>query len=436
MASVISGAGADNLLIPRSYNEKTIRLEQTVESTESGGINTWTATFHDGQQSLLNVRNGKQGATGPRGATGPQGKQGATGATGVGIKTVEQTTASTADGGTNVITVTKTDGTTSTFSVKNGSKGSTGATGPRGATGATGPQGPKGATGAKGDTGAQGPKGATGATGAKGDTGKTGLALTVNFTGSYSKDSSAVATTSQFNRTPVVGETAFNFCAGNSSICYWKVTAVSGTNVSITCTASYSIKGATGPQGPQGKQGATGATGPRGATGATGPQGPQGKQGVPGVTEVATTAKAGLMSAADKTKLDKLWKYVTQFHGEVPDIAAGSYTTEQLVNILVNYIPSGTTRAMRPIKIGSDYIKDIFPDSYHFEGPLIGLYSIQLTKVENSSGFRPHYELRFNYIIAVDGVYSTATNKTIRRTVVYKTLDNNSHHFDVGVKFI
>ena len=359
MASVISGAGADNLLIPRSYNEKTIRLEQTVESTESGGINTWTATFHDGQQSLLNVRNGKQGATGPRGATG-----------------------------------------------------------------------------AKGDTGAQGPKGATGATGAKGDTGKTGLALTVNFTGSYSKDSSAVATTSQFNRTPVVGETAFNFCAGNSSICYWKVTAVSGTNVSITCTASYSIKGATGPQGPQGKQGATGATGPRGATGATGPQGPQGKQGVPGVTEVATTAKAGLMSAADKTKLEKFWKYLLQFHSEKPDIAAGTYTTEQLVNILVNYIPSGTTRAMRPIKIGSDYIKDIFPDSYHFEGPLIGLYSIQLTKVENSSGFRPYYELRFNYIIAVDGVYSTATNKTIRRTVVYKTLDNNSHHFDVGVKFI
>ena len=324
MASVISGAGADNLLIPRSYNEKTIRLEQTVESTESGGINTWTATFHDGQQSLLNVRNGKQGATGPRGATGPQGKQGATGATGVGIKTVEQTTASTADGGTNVITVTKTDGTTSTFSVKNGSKGSTGATGPRGATGATGPQGPKGDTG---------------------------------------------------------------------------------------------------------------ATGPRGATGATGPQGPQGKQGVPGVTDVATTTTAGVMSASDKTKLDKLWKYAIQFHGEVPDIAVGSYTTEQLAKILVNYIPSGTTRAMRPIKFGSYYIDDIFPDSYHFKGPLIGLYSIQLTKIENSS-IDIYYELRFNYIITGDGVYSTTTNKTIRRTVVYKTLDNNSHHFDVGVKFI
>ena len=301
MASVISGAGADNLLIPRSYNEKTIRLEQTVESTESGGINTWTATFHDGQQSLLNVRNGKQGGTGPRGATGPQGKQGATGATGVGIKTVEQTTASTADGGTNVITVTKTDGTTSSFSVKNGSKGS------------------------------------------------------------------------------------------------------------------------------------TGATGPRGATGATGPQGPQGKQGVPGVTDVATTTKAGVMSASDKTKLDKLWKYLS----EVPDIAVGSYTTEQLAKILVNYIPSGTTRAMRPIKLGSYYREDIFPESYHFEGPLIGLYSISLEKVETSAAsVGIYYELRFNYINAGNGVYSTATNKTISRTVVYKTLKNNSHHFDVGVKFI
>ena len=301
MASVISGAGADNLLIPRSYNEKTIRLEQTVESTESGGINTWTATFHDGQQSLLNVRNGKQGATGPQ---GPQGKQGATGTTGVGIKTVAQTTASTADGGTNVITVTKTDGTTSTFSVKNGSKGS------------------------------------------------------------------------------------------------------------------------------------TGATGPRGATGATGPQGPQGKQGVPGVTDVATTTTAGVMSASDKTKLDKLWKYVTQYLTEVPDIAAGSYTTEQLVKILVNYIPSGTTRAMRPIKLGSDYIEDIFPDSYHFEGPLIGLYSIQLTKVEGSTSVGIYYELRFNYINAAGGVYSSASNKTIVRSVVYKTFNSTNLKFDVGVKFI
>lgn len=243
MASVISGAGADNLLIPRSYNEKTIRLEQTVESTESGGINTWTATFHDGQQSLLNVRNGKQGATGPRGATG-----------------------------------------------------------------------------------------------------------------------------------------------------------------------------------------------------ATGPQGPQGKQGVPGVTDVATTTTAGVMSAADKTKLERLWKYLIQFHSEVPDIAAGSYTTKELVKILVNYIPSGSTRAMRPIKVGSDYINDIFPDSYRYNGPLIGLYSITLTKIEASGDEYPaHYRITFNYIVTPDGTYSTTikkSNKSIYCSVTCKTLDNNSHHFDVGVKFI
>ena len=207
-------------------------------------------------------------------------------------------------------------------------------------------------------------------------------------------------------------------------------TADGGTNViTVTktdgTTSSFSVK--------NGSKGSTGATGPRGATGATGPQGPQGKQGVPGVTDVATTTKAGVMSASDKTKLDKLWKYLS----EVPDIAVGSYTTEQLAKILVNYIPSGTTRAMRPIKLGSYYREDIFPESYHFEGPLIGLYSISLEKVETSAAsVGIYYELRFNYINAGNGVYSTATNKTISRTVVYKTLKNNSHHFDVGVKFI
>ena len=222
-------------------------------------------------------------------------------------------------------------------------------------------------------------------------------------------------------------------------------TADGGTNViTVTktdgTTSTFSVKngskGSTGATGPRGATGATGPQGPQGkqgATGATGPQGPQGKQGVPGVTNVATTTKAGVMSASDKTKLDKLWKYLS----EVPDIAVGSYTTEQLAKILVNYIPSGTTRAMRPIKLGSYYREDIFPESYHFEGPLIGLYSISLEKVETSAAsVGIYYELRFNYINAGDGVYSTATNKTIRRTVVYKTLVNKSHYFGVGVKFI
>ncbi len=82
-------------------------------------------------------------------------------------------------------------------------------------------------------------------------------------------------------------------------------------------------QGATGPQGPKGDtgaRGATGATGPqgpkgdtgaRGATGATGPQGPKGDPGPRGTagvnattTAVATQSANGLMSAADKKKLD------------------------------------------------------------------------------------------------------------------------------------
>ena len=133
--------------------------------------------------------------------------------------------------------------------------------------------------------------------------------------------------------------------------------------------------------------------------------------------------------------------YITQptFVGykERPDIPAGSHSLKELASILVNYIPSGTTRAMRPIKQGSDYIEDIFPDSYHFEGPLIGLYSIQLTKVESSAAsVGIYYELRFNYINAGNGVYSSASNKTIVHSIVYKTFNSWNFKFDVGVKFI
>ncbi|MSD84473.1 collagen-like protein (plasmid) [Lactobacillus curvatus] len=59
-----------------------------------------------------------------------------------------------------------------------------------------------------------------------------------------------------------------------------------------------SLKGATGPAGPKGDTGAVGPTGPVGPKGATGPQGPAGS------TAIATQTANGLMSAADKKKLD------------------------------------------------------------------------------------------------------------------------------------
>ena len=69
--------------------------------------------------------------------------------------------------------------------------------------------------------------------------------------------------------------------------------------------------GPTGPQGATGPQGPKGDTGARGATGATGPQGPKGDPGPRGTagvnattTAVATQTANGLMSAADKKKLD------------------------------------------------------------------------------------------------------------------------------------
>lgn len=72
-------------------------------------------------------------------------------------------------------------------------------------------------------------------------------------------------------------------------------------------------KGDTGPVGPQGVKGDTGATGiqgPKGDTGLTGIQGPKGDTGSPGInattTAVATQTTNGLLSAADKKKIDTL----------------------------------------------------------------------------------------------------------------------------------
>jgi hypothetical protein len=65
--------------------------------------------------------------------------------------------------------------------------------------------------------------------------------------------------------------------------------------------------GAQGPAGPQGDPGTPGANGDKGDTGAVGPQGPEWS----GTT--ATTGADGLMSAADKLKLDQLSNVLTNY---------------------------------------------------------------------------------------------------------------------------
>lgn len=58
-------------------------LEQTQKSTESSGVNVWTATFGDGHKESLEVRNGDPGEDGKDGVDGRDGKDGDDGADGM-----------------------------------------------------------------------------------------------------------------------------------------------------------------------------------------------------------------------------------------------------------------------------------------------------------------------------------------------------------------
>ena len=97
-------------------------VEQTVTSAVDGGTNEVTVTLTDGSRSKFYVKNGSRGSSG--GSGGGTGG----GADGVGIASVDQTVKSTEDGGMNEVTVTLTDGSAYSFNVYNGSKGSPGYT--------------------------------------------------------------------------------------------------------------------------------------------------------------------------------------------------------------------------------------------------------------------------------------------------------------------
>lgn len=144
--------------------------------------------------------------------------------------------------------------------------------GGKGETGEKGEQGTQGEIGPKGDLGNTGPKGNTGNTGA---TGPQGLKGDTGLQGIQGPKGDAGATGSQGPK----GDTGNVGAKGDAGI--------------------QGIKGDTGAQGSQGIKGDTGLTGTKGDTG---------NQGIAGTnattTAVATNSTNGLMSAADKAKLD------------------------------------------------------------------------------------------------------------------------------------
>lgn len=206
-----------------------------------------------------------------------------------------------------------------------GDKGDTGAQGTKGDMGATGPQGPKGDPGEKGDPGATGPAGPRGPVGAPGKDGAPGN------DGADGKPGAAGAD----GVTPHIG--------GNGN---WYIGSTDTGKPSRGATGAKGDAGATGPAGPAGPAGAPGKDGSdatvtaasiKGALGYT-PAAPgdipvvptaeisantgarhshANKAVIDGITAAktaawdgkagtaaATQSAAGLMSAADKAKLD------------------------------------------------------------------------------------------------------------------------------------
>ncbi len=99
----------------------------------------------------------------------------------------------------------------------------------------------------------QGAKGDTGNKGETGASGKNALQPKRNWSGTFTTiGATAIAATTDFNRTPVVGDVFINL-DGSSNTGTWQVTAISGTSVAIKLLSYVNSKGETGATGAPGK---------------------------------------------------------------------------------------------------------------------------------------------------------------------------------------
>ena len=87
---------------------KIASVEQTVTSTEDGGINVITMTMTDGTKNTVHIRNGSQGSKGDMG---------------VYIKSIEKQSGDGSAGSIDVYKINMSDGSSSTFQVRNGTDG-------------------------------------------------------------------------------------------------------------------------------------------------------------------------------------------------------------------------------------------------------------------------------------------------------------------------
>lgn len=245
-----------------------------------------TPTIQDGKWRIGGVDTG-QAAQGPVGPTGPKGEKGDKG-----------------DIGPKGDAFKYSDFTTAQLAELKGPKGDQGDTGPKGETGPQGIQGPIGPTGSRGPQGLKGDTGPKGDTGLQGPQGPKGADGTMTFADLTPEQKESL-------RGPqgAKGDKGDKGAAGPKGD-----TGLRGQDGAQGPAGPQGLQGIQGPQGETGKQGPTGPAGPQGPQGPTGPKGDKGDKGERGpqgpagenatTTEVATTTKAGLMSAADKVAVN------------------------------------------------------------------------------------------------------------------------------------